>query len=179
MSHPYLSILAKPRRTLAVIGTAGRRDDEAKLSAHHWLKMIAAVREVAHIESVTTLVSGGAAWADHVAVHLSGDFPTKLFIPASPKDCETARYYHAKFSRVIGRDSFIEVLDFPHKEFRGSFKERNTHVADAADVFIAMTFGAGPKVKDGGTADTVKKMLQRGVRGYHFDLNTLELHSIP
>lgn len=178
MSHFITDMLTQPKRTLAIIGTAGRRDDADRLTPEHWEMMVASARLVASEQSVTHLVSGGAAWADHVAVALRGTYVVKLFLPESESDLDTARYYHRKFSRVLGHDTFAEldeVLDITH---HGGFKDRNTLVADSADVFLAMTFGEGASVKDGGTADTVRKMRRRGVPGYHLDLNDFTLHKL-
>jgi hypothetical protein len=56
--------------------------------------------------------------------------------------------------------------------------ERNTKVAEEADIILAMTFGTGAYIKDGGTADTVRKYFAISGHnvGYHYDLNTLTLH---
>lgn len=174
-----MDMLQQPRRTLAIIGTAGRRDDADRLTTNHWWTMFSQAHLLADKEHVTRIVSGGAAWADHVAVALRGYYDVKLFLPESESDLDTARYYHRKFSRVVGHDTFAEVsgvLDIVH---HGGFKDRKTLVADSADVFLAMTFGDGATVKDGGTADTVRKMRRRGVPGYHLDLNDFTLHKIP
>lgn len=59
---------------LAVIGTAGRKDDAPKMSKQLYDAMYdKLVLVIGHIkqygpEPVTGLVSGGAAWADHLAV---------------------------------------------------------------------------------------------------------------
>ena len=167
-------------KTLAVIGTAGRQDDAAKLTARHWNAMCRAAIEVCASESVTDLVSGGAAWADHVAprVALHLGLPVRLWLPANERDYGIAKWYHSKFSNVLGRDTWDEVLQCSCEAF-GGFKDRNTKVAQAAHVFLACTFGHGAEVKDGGTADTVAKLERRGIAGYHFDMNTLTLHKRP
>lgn len=169
--------LLTPRRgkTLAVIGTAGRGADGTKLTPFHWTAMVAAAYEVALSEKVTDLVSGGAAWADHVAVAMSGSFPVKLYIPEWERDLDIAAFYHRRFSGVIKEDTWSQVHAVSNIVNHRGFKDRNTLVARDADVSIAMTFGDGPNVKDGGTADTVRKM---ACPGYHFDLNNLSLHTI-
>lgn len=170
-------------KTLAIIGTAGRKDDAAKLTVAHWETMIAAAKGVIALEGVTNLVSGGAAWADHVAVELSPEYPADIWLPLVERDLDTARYYHSKFTAVIGKDT-REQLNASFRaghikiRKRGGFKERNTFVAKDADVFLAITFGNKGKVKDGGTEDTVGKMRARGVKGYHLDLNSLKLYPI-
>lgn len=168
-------------KTLAIIGTAGRGEDKNKLTLDHWNIMIAIAEEVAAKEKALDLVSGGAAWADHVAVELHlkqpGRYPLKLWLPEKESDLIVAQRYHAEFSKVIGRNTWSEILRLERQHYKG-FKERNTKVADMGDVFLAMTFGNGAEVKDGGTKDTVDKMIKNGARGYHYNLNTFKLYEI-
>lgn len=169
------------RRTLAVIGTAGRRDDGDKLTMDHWNRMVETVHQIVAAEKITRLVSGGAAWADHAAVqvHLETGIPLILYIPGNPEDIRVSDWYHRNFStKLFGRKriTWDEVLDCRCITGEGGFKDRNSQVAAAADVYLAMTFGEGEKVKDGGTADTVRKMRRRGVTGYHFNLNDLTIY---
>jgi hypothetical protein len=58
------------------------------------------------------------------------------------------------------------------------FLARNLVVAAKADHVIAMTFGSGAKLKEGGTAHTMRAFLARPDHGdaYHLDLNTLKLY---
>ena len=139
--------------------------------------MCDAVRAVIKLEGVNRLVSGGAAWADHcaVTVGLELSIPTHLFLPEYERDQEIVLYYHKAFSREMGRDTASERA-LCTSQCHGGFKDRNTLVANCANTFIAMTFGDGARVKEGGTADTVRKMLARGISGYHLDLNTMRLH---
>lgn len=172
-------------KTLAIIGTAGRGEDGPKLTNYHWLKMVEASRHVIKENEIETLVSGGAAWADHVAVEigLRDNIKTKIWLPENGRDLSTTHYYHGKFSSVRDFDTWKELNEcFNLKRFNiqsfGGFKDRNSKVANEATMFIAMTFGDKDKVKDGGTADTVIKMQKRGLKGYHLDLNTLKLYLI-
>lgn len=171
------------KKTLAIIGTAGRREDSAKLTTVHWDKMVWAARKVIDLEEVTNLVSGGAAWADHVAIELAEEYPTDIWLPLVRRDLEVARYYHEKFSAIVGKNTRMQLNNASKAKKikvrkRGGFKERNSYVAKDADVFLAMTFGNGSKVKDGGTMDTVTKMKERGLEGYHLDLGRLKLYKI-
>lgn len=166
-------------KTLAIIGTAGRGDDAKKLTIDHWNEMVKVAEEIAKFEKATDLVSGGAAWADHVAVQLyfNKDIPLKLFLPANEDDLMTAQNYHAHFSMAIGRNTWKEVMGLKYESY-GRFKDRNSKVAKFGNVFLAMTFGDGAVVKDGGTKDTVEKMLKRDINGYHLDLNTMKLYGL-
>ncbi len=161
----------KRKKTLAIIGTAGRKDDADKLTRNHYRRMIQAANAVIKLEKITHLVSGGAAWSDWIIYEFE-DLPRKTFLPAKEKDLETARYYHNKF--------FAKIPDAakPSGEIHnyGGFLDRNTLVANEADIFLAMTFGHENEVKDGGTKHTVDKMLKQGKVGYHLDLNTLKLY---
>lgn len=74
-----------------------------------------------------------------------------------------------------GRNTFQEVMEVGGLHHHGGFKDRNSKVAGEADVFLAMTFGCKNQVRNGGTADTVRKMRGRGISGYHLDLNTMKL----
>jgi hypothetical protein len=177
--------LAIPTRTLAIIGTAGRRDDAQKLTVAHWAQMVKAASEVRVIERVDHFVSGGAAWSDHVAVALAEQVPTgiTIWMPAYERDLSTAAYYHRAFSRVLGHDTQEEIRlaganNFARIFYFKGFKDRNTKVAEQAQCFLAMTFGHGAQVADGGTADTVRKMRAAGKTGYHFDLNDFTLHKV-
>jgi hypothetical protein len=163
-------------RTLAIIGTAGRQGDAENLTKHHWFKMIGAALKVIQLENITALISGGAAWADHVAVHLhlTRNYPVQIIIPRNDEDINTSLRYHEVFSRVLGGRTWAEVGKCEPRS-HGRFKDRNTLVAAGCDVYLAMTFGKGREVKDGGTLDTVTKMDGHGVPGYHLDLNTFKL----
>lgn len=170
---------------LAIIGTAGRGDDREKLTLAHWFAMVGLAKMFADSQPVKGFVSGGAAWADHVAVALHFDLglPLDLYLPGVAEDQRTAFKYHSRFSQVVGRDTKAELfkasLVFGNSYLeRGTFKQRNTRVADNATDFLAMTFGDGPKVKDGGTADTVRKMLDQGKTGWHLDLHDFILHPV-
>ena len=170
---------------MGICGTAGRRDDAKRLSKNHFEAMY----ECAHLmleqfkESdygVDTLVSGGAAWADHVAVKmfLNKEVPRlKLFLPC-PFLAEARQYdptpltekevlekrstgeicnaLHAKFSQKVGFGSLNEILLAMQQGAEiitcKGFYPRNGCVAQS-DILLAMTFGDHEWVKDGGHMD--------------------------
>lgn len=177
-------------KTLAIIGTAGRREDANKLTIGHWKRMCDAGRKVFELENCDSIVSGGAAWSDATAVEIGYYYiPVTIWLPEKQKDLEIAQYYHKNFSKVIKKDTWGQMINIaaeppwkgwikPEIKSFGGFKDRNSKVAEQADVFLAMTFGNGKEVKDGGTADTVGKMISRGIGGYHLDLNDLKLFKI-
>ncbi len=120
------------------------------------------------------LVSGGSAWADHVAVqlYLEGGFGGfELYLPTE-FDLSQKRYIHShegqtlnklfsecqaktgsnvfeKLARVIGGTSVKTVV-------RKGFLARNTLISENCDYLIAFTFSADVP-KEGGTFDTWKK----------------------
>lgn len=166
---------------LAVIGTAGRGPDGARLNAGYWRSMTTVAQVVACTTGATHLVSGGAAVADHLAValYLDGHVSSlTLHLPAewvghgfketsSRFDCgRTSNHYHTLFSERTGVRSLIEIQAAIEKGARvvsggGGFKARNTDIAMEADEVLAFTFGEGAVLKDGGTKDTMDKWLAR------------------
>jgi hypothetical protein len=176
--------------------------------------MLAAGRAALHHTGATTLVSGGAAWGDAVAVSLFLEDPARLSLVLElPADLVpvpgsagafrffengkkgfvanpggTLNYYHDPFNAemVKTHPGFSSYLDFGKvvKHPRASvhvgsdgLHGRNRRVAQAADHMLAMTFGHGMVVNDGGTAYTMKRFLAKGGEGqaFHLDLGQLKL----
>jgi hypothetical protein len=144
--------------TIAIIGTAGRREDGARLKADSFDRMYdAAVATIAEWE-IKAAVSGGAAWADHVAVRAYLDGAVSqlhLHFPAPFTDGRfigdqfggVANFYHNKFTTVRGVDSYVELEAAIAKGAtftvgRG-FKPRNLAIGRDATHMLALTFGAG------------------------------------
>lgn len=165
---------------LGIIGTAGRKEDGDKLKLGHWILMNSVAETLALALKVDGFVSGGAAYADAVAVHLfingvtqklSLHFPAKLTITGFMEGFDkfdagrTSNYYHELFSKKIGINSIGELnmaINSGAKVTIGTdFKSRNTLVANEADILLAFTFGEGAELKDGGTKDTMDKFLKR------------------
>jgi hypothetical protein len=192
--------------TLAIIGTAGRKDDKSKLTKRSFTQMCnRALRLTQWFEQkspqVTGLVSGGAAFADHVAVtlFLNGTVPKlTLYLPASWRKGQyhdtgeylenpggVANHYHRQFSEVIGIDTLAQIQSAQDAgaeliEING-FSARNTFVS-TADALLAMTFGNEHEVKPGGTADTVTKYLRRIKKegawdySFHYDMSSDKMY---
>lgn len=109
-------------KTFGIIGSAGRGEDIAKITEETFFIMRASVRKI--IQSLLVpneqyaVVSGGAAWADHVAVSLfNRGEASKLILHLPCKfDCDyvsfvhrpedsgnivfTANHYHTIFSNI-------------------------------------------------------------------------------
>ena len=182
--------------SLAIIGSAGRREP---IERSHWRMMLGCARELAGELGVTRLVSGGAAGADHVAVRLflDGLLPLTLELGAD-WDFEALSYvesgsgnwmtdpgrtlnrHHRAFQESAGVESFedlqLALRACEWRAHRSGLWGRNTVVANA-DVLLAMTFGAGRQMAQGGTADTCRKYRRRGGESiYHLDLHTGRLY---
>jgi hypothetical protein len=194
--------------SVAVIGTAGRGDDNKELYPEKFAAMREKTIEALNIlrskgYTINRLVSGGAAWADHLAVdlYLHSQVPAlTLHLPAPFKNGQfhdtgvfdwktnpggTVNHYHRLFSARLEKDTFAEIGQAIAKGATvvitpGLF-ERNALVAKA-DAVIALTFGRGKELKDGGTAHTAEAYLRNCGRvskaplAFHIDLHAGELH---
>ena len=197
-----VSDVDKPKTTrVAVIGTAGRTGPP--MSAALFDSMVQHASDVITTrlgldKAAVHLVSGGAAWSDHIAVRLfnSGDFAgLTLILPCEwesgrHKDSghrdwrinpgQSANRYHRAFSRLLGRDTLRELDDLITGDERvvvvtgKGFHQRNTQIANTADVVLAFTWanGAEPPAK-GGTRDTWNKARLIGTKCIHVSLNSL------
>lgn len=164
-----------PGRNVAIIGTAGR-DKNVPLTSSLWDAMLADAR--ARVTQQDTLVSGGAAWADHLAVALFLEGRVKaltLHLPAPLDEVgflgdernsagSAANYYHGLFQRITGVNGLTDIhaaikkgaviTAEPAATGYGAMFTRNKKVAAGANAVLAYTFGDGDAPKDGGTQDT-------------------------
>lgn len=161
---------------LAIIGTAGRREDGPKMNRQLFDRMLGYAAAMVDSCDCNAMISGGAAWADHLAVklflmgrakklvlHLPARFETTsaMYIPWTTdfKDSgRIANHYHQQMSQKYG-DSLLEIsqavshADCEHTVSR-NFHDRNKLVAEQADLILAFTWGEGQVPKDGGTRHT-------------------------
>lgn len=168
-----------PARAIAVIGTAGR-DKTKPMTLELWEAMVEDLR--ARLTQDDVLVSGGAAWADHLAVHAFQQgwcSQLLLFLPApmamSSQDRAAfrgefgtsggaANHYHELFAKVRGVDGRLEIIEAvargalaehePVARGYAAMMRRNAKVARACTHVIAYTFGQGDVPADGGTKAT-------------------------
>ncbi|MGY3582126.1 hypothetical protein ACVIGB_000950 [Bradyrhizobium sp. USDA 4341] len=144
--------------TIAIIGTAGRREDGARLKPDSFDRMYDAAVATITEWGIKGAVSGGAAWADHIAVkayldgvvsqlhlHFPSPFTARRFV--GKQYGEVANFYHDKFMAVRGVDSYLELESAIAKGAtvtvgRG-FKPRNLAIGRDATHMLAFTFGAG------------------------------------
>ncbi|MFC4236254.1 hypothetical protein ACFOY8_13640 [Thalassospira xianhensis] len=147
---------------LGVIGSAGRRDDARRMSAELYEAMLVELEAIIASQGVSHLVSGGAAFGDHLAVTMfkrGAVSELTLFLPApfdrtkqeflsSPRDFggagNTTNRYHRAFSKACDIDSLADigsVLTKAHINVGHGFKDRNQMVAGDVDGLAAFTFG--------------------------------------
>lgn len=163
----------KTHRTIAVIGTAGR-DRQHPMNRKHWDFMCQTLAD--ELKPSDYLVSGGAAWADHVAVwaymenlcehlilHLPAPFNGVQFAGDYGTSGGAANYYHRLFSQTVGFNSreqlrlVLEQCDATCQPVRMGYQamtDRNRLVAQQCDHMVAFTFGLGNQPADGGTLIT-------------------------
>lgn len=158
---------------IAIVGFAGGHlpADAPVLTAAHFRAMVQRAEQIIG-ELVgpswdgVQLVSGGAAWADHVAVRLHLDRPeTKLMVWAPCFMRQDGRFYgktgpgsltnrlHEQFSRATGVDSFADLSRVRNSvDMRSAgFHDRNERIADSCDHMIAFSWAPGEAPTEGGT----------------------------
>ena len=174
---------------IAIIGSAGRRDDAALWNKELYERALnKTLQIIEEYKTLTTCIySGGAAWADHIAVSL---FLRKkierlsLFLPAYfdlEKNCyissswkdpgSISNYYHNKFSTKIGlpKDASLRGISKAHQLGANllvvpGFFDRNLSVGKA-EIIIALTFGTNQGTfqnQDLGLTDPQKAGLKDG-----------------
>lgn len=165
---------------VAVVGTAGRAKDFESHLTHDLFEDMVRLVETKVLPD-TILVSGGAAWADHVAVTLflrgkvSGlelhipcgwDAKSTQFIDTgayhwAANPGRTANAYHRSFSKTIGRSSLSEIAFAQEKgavlTMHNGFHARNTVIARECDRAVCLTWADGDAPTDGGSLDTWRK----------------------
>ncbi len=157
-------------KKLAVIGTAGRDGEDKILNNDYYEKMLDYTLEMIREFDVDTLISGGAAWADHLAVKMFLDgkisrlrlhLPTQ-FDMAACRFVEdrrnrydpgvTANRYHRLMSENLGINSLNEIkraIEWGASvKVTHGFKNRNLEVADEANYVLAFTFGTSNEKAD-------------------------------
>lgn len=157
---------------LAIIGTAGRGSEDSILTHEHYTRMLKlATKVLSDIclgdPSKVRIYSGGAAWADHIAVTMTQlcMIPYEnltLFTPvpfegfefsgigSSERTSNTMNHYHRKFSHKTGHRSLSEIAHVLERGSHihvgnGNFFERNTKVAQSVGTdgtLLAFTFGS-------------------------------------
>jgi hypothetical protein len=96
-----------------------------------------------------------------------------------------ANYYHRRFSEKI-YDNEEASLNQIYEAIQGgceaiswsNFWDRNAQVANLSTMILAITFGNGNIVKDGGTAHTCKLFIQKNgsAKAFHLNLYDMKIH---
>jgi len=167
-------------RILAIIGTAGRNEDADVLTLAHYNHMYVVAEQLLLSGGYDAVISGGSAWADHIAVRLYLSDKVRKLILCLPyifdnnNNCYDDNYLnslHSAFSRKCNISSLTEIraaidkgcqvvyTDSATSRQHGShcYHERNTLIAKYCDDLLAFTFGKGVVPKPGGTLDTWNK----------------------
>jgi hypothetical protein len=182
---------------VAIIGTAGRDKTVSKeMTSELFTKMIKKSKDIIentfHLDpSTVILVSGGAAWSDHIVIKLFMENYISnglLYLPAQwdsnnkkyaeDTSCgKISNYYHKMFSNKI-KTNTLEEIDSCIKnglmidvQFPGFF-QRNSEIAKS-DYLIAFSWSDLDYPTTGGTADTWKKT--KTINKIHIPLNNLSI----
>ena len=137
-------------RYVGIIGTAGRREDGARLTESDYRYLVSYIGGAVKPNDV--LISGGAAWADHVAVQLFLDgkvgglvlhLPAELIVGPDGKLTfrnggfgtagNTANYYHSLFDKALKVESGYSLKQ----------------IQEAIDRGAVVTFGDGTQGNEG------------------------------
>lgn len=177
------------QRIVAVIGTAGRGK---QLTSKHWEYMQTAL--LSTINKEDTLISGGAAWADHLAVwaylnnyceglilHLPAPFENGKFVGEYKTAGGTANYYHRLMTKELGISTLRDIelaigkgakvtSQAEGMDNRAMFA-RNTLVAKDCTHMVAFTFGVDGVV-NGGTKHTWELAKDKPRRHYSLEGTT-------
>jgi hypothetical protein len=177
--------------TVSVIGCAGRNQDASRMTAQLYGRMVKkceqTILEMKLEPRDVRLVSGGAAWSDHVAVtlFLSGKYGgLTLHLPCEwhSSSCsfvtnesshwaqnpgKIANLLHVQFTEKLGRDTLAELETarragatfVVHK----GFHKRNDQVARSR-YLIAFSWSPSDSPPSGGTRYTWDKATGRRIR---------------
>lgn len=175
--QPSAAATGNEMTTVAIIGTAGRKEDAAKMNKQVFERMVEYAADKIQRDwklpnNRVTLVSGGAAWTDHVAVRLfireiinpDGQpyAGLKLFLPCAMRDNRfvdngssgwtsnpgrVANFHHVAFSRAMGYQTLQDIgtacaFGAVLDVSTPGFHSRNRAVAQCADRVLAFTWGA-------------------------------------
>lgn len=169
---------------VGIIGTANRRPNLLKMMSQElYNKMIEKAYKIITIDlqlnlSDVVLVSGGAAWSDHVAIDLFNIYTPKsleLYLPCAYENRQfvdnglrswrnnpgyTANLYHKQFSFTLDRTSLNDInwacAQGANIYVKKGFHARNTEIAKV-DYLIAFTWATDESNISGGSLDTWRK----------------------
>lgn len=192
---------------VGIIGSVGRNEDAEKLDRHIWLKM--RDKAMDYLDNNMPegydqihLISGGAAWSDHLAVSIfnsgysfgktkpcdlvlclpcyfrAAEFDEHRGTANQRKSARTANFYHDQFEEKTGENSLqqihIALTDGrAHQIVRDGFFARNKDIANlATDLLLAFTFSHTKEPKPGGTLYTWRMSRARVKK--HFNIGAFK-----
>src|SRR4051812_33419067 len=151
-----------------IIGSAGRKEDGDKFNRENYIEASRIILSlIQEHPKVDTLVSGGSAFIDHLAIRYFNRGLFKNLILHAPAEWDykktkfndsgkfdwrtnpggTINYYHQKFSQKVGINSLEDIKKAIYSGFECKFivtpglMERNTKVAEDADYLVAASWG--------------------------------------
>lgn len=146
---------------VGIIGTACRDGDfvsgesyyRALLYIERWLELQWPWSEI-------TLVSGGAAWSDHLAVllylrhsksRIDLKLPEPLSVTCDTNTRSTSWYHHQRFqqSTKIPSLSHLSLIPSDYLTIYNGFKDRDRGIATSVDLLIALTKDPNGKLTSG------------------------------
>ena len=161
----YMSAEPSSTRRVAIVGTAGRHANQLCFESFGRMKVLAlaAIKNFDLEPSKCVLVSGGAPWADHVAVSLFLEglvaglhlyLPGELFErkdlttsiraveDSTQTDASSLCMYHRKFTETTGIDGFAQIKQAIDRgtivDSYDGFFARNDAIAETCDYMIAL-----------------------------------------
>ena len=175
---------------IAVIGTAGRQG--VKLTSENYDKMYDRLKQYLsqYDKNSIELISGGAAWSDHLAIRAYLDnivYKLSLYLPCT-WDYENDKYhenindgkmsniYHNNFSKETKMNSFDQIAQailsgaYVDESSKGCL-DRNNKVAQNCDKMIAFTMSETDSPAKGGTQYTWNKAINK--EKLHISIPTL------
>lgn len=182
---------------VAILGTSGRGQDARRMSKDTYDRMLTKARAVMTDQlrvdpHAMTLVSGGSAWAEHVAVQLFLDGTVaglELHLPCPLKKGQfldnsgrsqlsnpgrALNALHQRFGRLIGRDTIADIEKAIARgarvvEKHQGFYARNSAIAASVQSLIAFSWGRDDCPSSTGALDAWNKCAP-GVRKVHVSL---------
>lgn len=153
---------------ISIIGSAGRQGTHLRINTELYLHCVNIVLDqLQQFKGPVCLISGGAAFCDHIAVtlYLKGKVDNlHLYLPAQfsndqytgGKYADTSNYYHRLFSQQIGLNSLHQISLAIQKGAKytvyQNFASRNRQVAENCQQLIALGWDTVPT---GGTKQTI------------------------
>lgn len=150
-------------KVLGIIGTAGRKQAQSLMTIENYKKMVQTATDIVKKHNISALVSGGAAFSDHVAVslYLSGVVDHLFLMLPDAFDINNNHYIpghygnitnslHTIFSEQCHINSLVEIshaikqgaeIYLGNADTAPGFLTRNTWIAQKSTHLLAFTSG--------------------------------------